>query len=94
MTTSLGIPDEVTNEAYLDVLRGVIDTSEKYGVPVMIHQQTIDTSKTAIELGARFVMHSSDARLMQDAMRKDFAELRSAAGAASAEQSEDTIETV
>ena len=94
MTTSLGIPDEVTNETYLDVLRGVIDTSEKYGVPVMIHQQTIDTSKTAIELGARFVMHSSDARLMQDAMRKDFAELRSAAGHASTEQSEDTIETV
>ena len=93
MTTSLGIPDEVTHPRYLEVIEGVIAQSEAHGVPVMIHQQTLDTSTTAIELGARFVMHSSDARLMQIAMQEHLAELRSVASAASVEAKE-TIETV
>ena len=79
MTTSLGIPDEVTHPRYLDVLRGVISTSEAHGVPVMIHQQTLETSTTAIELGARFVMHSMDGRLMQIAMQEHMAALRESA---------------
>jgi len=98
MTTSLGIPDEVTNPKYLDVLKGVIAKSEAHGVPVMIHQQTVDTSKTAIELGARFVLHSTDARFMQIAMQEQFAELRelsqSVTGKGAAVESTDTVETV
>ena len=99
MTTSLGIPDEVTNPRYLDVIKGVIKQSEAHNVPVMIHQQTLDTSTTAIELGARFVMHSSDARLMQIAMQEQMAELRAVAARVSgttskAAAAKDTIETV
>ena len=95
MTTSLGIPDEVTNSKYLDVIKSVIDTSESHGVPVMIHQQTLETSTTAIELGARFVMHSTDAGLMQAAMRRDFAELRAVSGSDSSDENlDDTLETV
>jgi len=99
MTTSLGIPDEVTNPRYLDVIKKVIEQSEASGVPVMIHQQTLDTSTTAIELGARFVMHSSDARLMQIAMQEHMDELRQAAArvsgnSSSAAAAENTIETV
>ncbi|MGD9935467.1 MAG: HpcH/HpaI aldolase/citrate lyase family protein [Dehalococcoidia bacterium] len=99
MTTSLGIPDEVTHPRYLEVLRGVIAGSEARGIPVMIHQQTLDTSATAIELGARFVMHSIDARLMQIAMQEHMAALRGAAQlvsgrTATASDRRDTIETV
>jgi 2-keto-3-deoxy-L-rhamnonate aldolase RhmA len=99
MTTSLGIPDEVTNPRYLEVIGKVIEKSEARGVPVMIHQQTLDTSTTAIELGARFVMHSSDARLMQAAMQEHMADLRAVAARTSgrdveSSEAEDTIETV
>ncbi|MCA9830757.1 MAG: aldolase/citrate lyase family protein [Dehalococcoidia bacterium] len=99
MTTSLGIPDEVTNPRYLDVLKGVIAKSEAAGVPVMIHQQTSETSATAIELGARFVMHSIDARFMQLAMQQHMAELRATAQRISGRSGQgapgaDTIETV
>ncbi len=98
MTTSLGIPDEVTNPRYLDVIKGVIAKSEAHGVPVMIHQQTLDTSTTAIELGARFVLHSTDARFMQIAMQEHMAELRQVAqrvtGKGEAVEGQDTVETV
>jgi len=99
MTTSLGIPDEVTNPRYLEVVEGVIAQSEAHNVPVMIHQQTLETSTTAIEKGARFVMHSMDARLMQLAMQEHMAELRSVAArvsgtSAAPAAAEDTTETV
>ena len=99
MTTSLGIPDEVTHPRYLEVIEGVIKQSEASGVPVMIHQQTLETSTTAMELGARFVMHSMDARLMQLAMQEHMAELRAVAArvsgrSADAATAEDTTETV
>lgn len=99
MTTSLGIPDEVTNPRYLEIVEGVIAQSEAHNVPVMIHQQTIETSTTAIEKGARFVMHSMDARLMQIAMQEHMAELRSVAArvsgtSAASSAAEDTTETV
>jgi 4-hydroxy-2-oxoheptanedioate aldolase len=99
MTTSLGIPDEVTNPRYLEVIEGVIAQSEAHNVPVMIHQQTLDTSTTAIEKGARFVMHSMDARLMQIAMQEHMAELRAVAArvsgkATASAAAEDTTETV
>jgi 2-keto-3-deoxy-L-rhamnonate aldolase RhmA len=98
MTTSLGIPDEVTNPRYLDVIKGVIAKSEAHGVPVMIHQQTLDTSTTAIELGARFVLHSTDARFMQIAMQEHMAELRlvtqRVTGKGEAVEATDTVETV
>ncbi|MEZ4503893.1 MAG: aldolase/citrate lyase family protein [Dehalococcoidia bacterium] len=99
MTTSLGAPDEVTHPRYLEVIRDVVATSESRGVPVMIHHQTLESSTAAIELGARFVMHSSDARLMQAAMQEQMAALRAAGAQRGAATSRggaggDTIETV
>ncbi|MDP6821941.1 MAG: aldolase/citrate lyase family protein [Dehalococcoidia bacterium] len=93
MSTSLGIPDDYTNEKYTDVLKDIIAKSSARGVPVMIHQQTIDTSATAIKLGARFIMHSSDARLMQTAMQDHMNQLREIAGATKAAAG-DHVETV
>jgi 4-hydroxy-2-oxoheptanedioate aldolase len=98
MTTSLGIPDEVANPKYLDVIKDIIAKAEASGVPVMIHQQTLDASTTAIELGARFVMHSTDSRLMQVAMQEHMAQLREVAtrvsGRGGAVEGRDTIATV
>ncbi len=100
MTTSLGIPDEVTNQKYLDVIKDIIDKTAASGRPTMIHQQTVETSTTAIKLGARFVLHSMDARLMQMAMQHQFAQLRAVgvevhgAAAVPGAEAEDTVETV
>ncbi len=93
MTTSLGIPDDWANPRYLDVIKGVIQKAEAKGKPVMIHQSTMESSIRAIELGARFVMHSSDVRLMVAAMQEQFAELRKVAGTQTIE-ARDTAETV
>ena len=98
LTTSLGIPDEVDNPKYLEVLRHIIDTGEKYGVPTMVHQQSIETSTKAIELGSRFVLHSSDVGILLKGIQNDFAELRDVAaskfGEVEAREAEDTLETI
>ena len=62
------------------------------GIPVMVHQQTIDTSTRAIQLGARFVLHSSDGRMLQRIIQDDMNALRKAAGSAVA-AIRDTVET-
>ena len=98
LTTSLGIPDEVDNPKYLEVLKHIIDTGEKYGVPTMVHQQSIETSTKAIELGSRFVLHSSDVGILLKGIQNDFAELRDVAaskfGEVEAREAEDTLETI
>jgi 4-hydroxy-2-oxoheptanedioate aldolase len=98
MTTSLGIPDETTNPRYLDVIKDVVARSERQGVPVMVHHQNIPDSTAAIELGARFVLHSSDARLMQIAMQEHMSALRAAGlrvrGEGEIVEGTDTTETI
>ncbi len=98
LTTSLGIPDEVDNPKYLEVLKHIIDTGEKHGVPTMVHQQTIETSAKAIDLGVRFVLHSSDVGILLKGVQNDFAELREIAaakfGEIEARAAEDTLETI
>ena len=93
MSTSLGIPDDYANPAYLEVLEDIIGKSEARGVPVMIHQQTIETSSKAIELGARFVMHSTDAGLLRSAALEQMNALREVAGGA-AQSARNKVETV
>ena len=98
MTTSLGIPDQVTNPKYLDVISNIIEKSESRNIPVMIHQQTIETYIKAIELGARFILHSSDSRFMQSAMQEQMSQLRSKVSTISGQDFagtvSDTVETV
>ena len=79
LTTSLGIPDEVDNPIYVDALKRIISVSEAAGKPVLIHQQTVESSKKAIELGARWVLHSTDAGFVRNGVNSDFATLREAA---------------
>ena len=76
MTTSLGIPNENDNPVYLETLKNVIEEADKRGVPTMIHQQTIEASKVGINLGARFILHSSDAGILLRGIQNEFAELK------------------
>lgn len=93
MSTSLGIPDDYQNPKYLRVVKDIIERCAGRNIPVMVHQQTIETSSTAIKLGARFVLHSSDSRMLQRIMQEEMNALRMAAGAGAA-SAKDTVETV
>ena len=98
MSTSLGIPDESSNPIYLDTLSRIIAEADKRGLPTMIHQQTIETSAKAIELGARFIMHSSDAGILLRGTQEEFAELRKITskkyGVVDEVEAEDTLDVV
>jgi len=80
MSTSLGIPDDYSNPRYIEVVGDIIKKCEAVGVAVMVHQQTIETSTVAMELGARFVLHAMDSNILQRALQNEFNELRKNAG--------------
>lgn len=80
MSTSLGIPDDYANPKYIEVIADIIKTCEAQGVPVMVHQQTIETSTMAINKGARFILHAMDTNILQRALQNEFNQLREAAG--------------
>ena len=98
LTTSMGIPDEVENPDYIATLKRIIDTGEAHGVPTMVHQQTMAASTTAIKLGARFVLHSSDVGILLRGVQEDFAQLREVAsdvfGAVETAEARDTLDTI
>ena len=93
MSTSLGVPDDYKNPKYLRVIKDIIARCGARGVPVMVHQQTIETSSKAINFCARFVLHSTDGRMLQRIIQQEMNALRKAAGAA-AKRAGDTVETV
>ena len=93
MSTSLGVPDDYKNRKYLNVIKDIIERCGERGIPVMVHQQNIETSSKAIALGARFVLHSSDGRMLQRIMQQEMNALRKAAGAAT-KRAVDTVATV
>ena len=98
LTTSMGIPDEVDHPDYIETLKRIIDTGEARGVPTMVHQQTMHASITALELGARFVLHSSDVGILLRGVQDEFAELRKVAtkrfGEFQSAEAKDTLDTI
>ena len=98
LTTSMGIPDEVEHPDYIETLKRIIDTGEARGVPTMVHQQTMTASSTALELGARFVLHSSDVGILLRGVQDEFAELRKVAtkrfGEFQSAEARDTLDTI
>ena len=98
MSTSPGKPDDYENPEYWEVVDGIITKSEASGRPVMIHQQNVSDSTRAINAGARFILHSSDSRLLQRQMQSDFTALRELAekklGRSLSRKVKDTVETV
>jgi 4-hydroxy-2-oxoheptanedioate aldolase len=93
MSTSLGVPDDYSNKKYLNVIADIIKRCTARKIPVMVHQQTIETSSKAIDLGARFVLHATDGRMLQRAIQAEMNALRKVAGAKGA-KTKDTVETV
>lgn len=93
MSTSLGVPDDYKNPKYLRVIKDIIERCGARGIPVMVHQQTIETSIRAIDFGARFVLHSTDGRMLQRIIQQEMNALREAAGGAT-KRAVDTVETV
>ena len=79
MSISLGIPDQYDKPEYKDTVKKVIDTSEAHGIPVLVHHQTADLSSYWIEQGARFVLHTTDRRILAEGYRSDFKRLRDVA---------------
>jgi hypothetical protein len=59
----------------------------------MVHQQTIATSNRAIKFGARFVLHSSDGRMLQRILQHEMSALHKAAGG-SRKRAVDSVGTV
>ena len=93
MSTSLGVPDDYKSPRYLSVVKDIIERCAARNIPVMVHQQTIETSVKAIKLGARFVLHSTDGRMLQRIMQDEMNALRKAAGAVQS-KTRDTVGTV
>ncbi|MFA7249888.1 MAG: aldolase/citrate lyase family protein [Dehalococcoidia bacterium] len=81
MTTSLGIPDEMSNPKYQGVISDIVTRSEARNVPVMVFSTSMDEAVAAINLGSRFIFHTGEARFMQMAMQQQFGELRKVASA-------------
>ena len=81
MSISLGIPDQYDRPEYKETVKKVIDISEAYGKPVLVHHQTPDLSSYWIEQGARFVLHTTDRRILAEGYRADFKRLRDVADA-------------
>ena len=76
LTTSMGIPDELENKEYLDTLTKIIKVSESYNIPVMVHGFTEERTKKTIDLGARFVLHSSDGGMITQSIDREFNAIR------------------
>ena len=79
LTTSMGIPDEKDSDQYVNALKKIISTADKYSIPVMIHHATMEESNLSIELGSRFLLHGSDASFIGQKIEEDFSALRAGA---------------
>ena len=77
LSISLGVPDQLDHPEYEGALREVIDTCANHDVPVLIHHQTVALTQKWLREGARFVLHSSDARTLHSGYRADFDAIKS-----------------
>ena len=76
LSISLGVPDEYDRQEYQNAVKHIIETSERRGIPVLVHHQTPELSTFWISQGARFVLHGTDRRALTEGFRVDFSRLR------------------
>ncbi len=76
LSISLGIPDQYEHSSYEAALRRILALCKAHGVPALIHHQTVALTHKWIKEGARFVLYSSDARLMHRGGSHDFSEIK------------------
>jgi hypothetical protein len=72
----MGIPDELETKEYLDTLSKIIKVSESHHIPVMVHGFSEERTLKTMELGARFVLHSSDGFMISGSIDKEFTSIR------------------
>ncbi len=76
LSTSMGIPDELENDDYIEALTKIINISESHNIPVMVHGFTPERTLKTMELGARFVLHSSDGGMITQSIEREFNAIR------------------
>ncbi|MFL2761773.1 MAG: HpcH/HpaI aldolase family protein [Dehalococcoidia bacterium] len=76
LSITLGIPDQYDHPDYESALRQIISLSNAAGKPVLIHHQTVELTQKWLKEGARFVLYSSDARIMHNGYRDEFAQIK------------------
>jgi 2-keto-3-deoxy-L-rhamnonate aldolase RhmA len=76
LSISLGIPDDYNNPKYIEAVKHIIQISEAKGVPVLVHQQSMDLSEYWAGNGARFILHGTDRRALVEGFKSEFAALR------------------
>ena len=69
-------PDELENQDYIEALTKIINVSESHNIPVMVHGFTPDRTLKTMELGARFVLHSSDVGMITQSIDREFNSIR------------------
>jgi len=76
LSTSMGIPDELENKEYIDALSKIIKISESHNIPVMVHGFSEERTLKTMELGARFVLHTSDGGMITQTIDREFNSIR------------------
>ena len=76
LSISLGVPDQYDHPEYESALRHVLKLCSVHNVPTLMHHQTPELTSKWLREGAKFVLYSSDARLMHRGASQDFAEIR------------------
>ena len=76
MTTSLGIPEQRDDPAFIDAVQQVIDAAERNGIAAGGHFADVRHAQRMIEQGARFIPFSTDARCLQAGLASSLQALR------------------
>lgn len=92
-STSYGIPDQTSHPDYEAALGYVIGLCSEKNVPVLVHHQSVELTKKWLREGARFVLYSSDRRLIHNAVRAEFGEIRAVGAELGGEASMDIGES-
>lgn len=76
LSISMGIPDQYTNPEFESALERVIAICNGYNVATAIHLHDIELCSKWIKRGMRFVLYSSDVRIMRSGLSESFSKLR------------------
>lgn len=76
MSLSLGILEQFDNPIFLRALEKVIQAGTKAGLAVGLQSKHMSLMKRAREMGARFMIYSSDISVLLDGYKRGLAELK------------------
>jgi 2-keto-3-deoxy-L-rhamnonate aldolase RhmA len=70
LSVSLGIPDEYSNQKFIDATERIISTAQNRGIPAGGHWQTPEQVHYWQSRGSRWILYSSDARALTEGYRE------------------------